>query len=134
MERIEFIQKLKTASYMDYGRSFNGIDCYGLLLLYYKYIKGVVLPDYLYDSDWYDHGRNFFVEEYPKLWRKTDELKIDSALLFYGFNRMVTHVGVYIGEGKFIQAMRKTGVVELKLIKWKPRLYGIFDYVGYSKV
>jgi len=134
MERRELIRKLKTTPYVEHGRNFRGIDCYGLLLLYYKYIKGIILPDYFYDSDWYNQRKDFFIEEYPKLWKKVDKPQIDFALLFYGINRMVTHVGIYIGKGKFIQALRKVGVVELKLTKWKPRLYGIFEYVGNSKI
>jgi cell wall-associated NlpC family hydrolase len=43
-------------------------------------------------------------------------------LLFFGRGRRVTHIGIYVGEGKFVQAAnRRKGVIESVVPKAEPR-------------
>jgi cell wall-associated NlpC family hydrolase len=125
MKRSEFVG----IKWKDRGRDFGGVDCFGLLLLYYKHIRGVVLPDYEYDTTWCKCGDTFFLEEYQKLWKKTSKPATDDVLIFYGVDGMM-HTGICIGSGKFLQSVRKAGVVISRINTWKPRFYGAFEYVG----
>ncbi len=40
-----------------------GLDCYGLVMLYYKEILNKGLKDWWYEKDWEKRGHNYFLEQ-----------------------------------------------------------------------
>jgi len=128
------IKDLIGIQWKEKGRDWEGLDCYGLLLLYFKHFKGILLPDYQYESNWCKQGKDYFLDEYPKLWKKIKVPVKDSVLLFRGYNGMVDHTGIYIGKNFFIHSIKNIGVLKSRLTRWKPKLYGVFQYEGNCKV
>lgn len=103
--------------YKEHGRDENGIDCYGLAILLFKKL-GIELPDYQYKPDWYEKGYNFYLEHYHECAKQIDskDLKEKDLLLFRVDGSPVpNHLGIWLGEGRFIQCLKKTGVIITEL-------------------
>lgn len=99
--RIESIaSKYLGIPYRYGGMSRRGIDCSGLVCLVYKDVSGAKLP----------HSSR-------KLRRCSRLVSLSSAqagdLVFFkgDFLGMITHVGIYLGNNRFIHASSKQGVM-----------------------
>lgn len=67
--RINTIKYLNIP-YLHKGRDEIGLDCYGLIILFYAQEFGIIIKDYEYDNNWCRQGFNFIQEEYRKQWIK----------------------------------------------------------------
>jgi len=88
--------------------SWNEFNCYTLIVKLFKEL-GYDIPDYQTEEGWHKRGKNYFVEEYHKLWVKIDELEIHDIILFKMMSSVPNHVGIYIGNGKFIHCQQRVG-------------------------
>lgn len=118
MKLPEIAAKYIGVPFKEHGRDIkDGLDCYGLVILLYKDL-GYQLDDYQYKPDWFKEGYNLFLENYYKYAERIPEnqaLIPGDAILFRGFDKCPTHIGVYLGNGKFIHCLRKVGVVVSRL-------------------
>ena len=117
MNLFEIASKYIGIPFKEHGRDLDGLDCYGLILLFYKEL-GCKLDDYRYKPNWFKEGYNLFLENYYKYAERIPEnqaLIPGDAILFRGFDKCPTHIGVYLGNGKFIHCLRKVGVVVSRL-------------------
>lgn len=122
--------------YKNLGRDFSGCDCYGLVYLVYKTELGIVLPDYTelqYSKDWYKE-ENHILENIDSKWSKVEETpyKIFDALIFYGigFTTVANHIGIYIGDDKFLHVFSSSTSMISRLEKFSNKLYGVMRYIG----
>jgi cell wall-associated NlpC family hydrolase len=98
------------------GMSRSGMDCSGLVVLLFREACGIRLP--------HSTGR---------LWRTGTAIPLRSMtagdLVFFRISResIPSHVGVYLGRGRFIHASSSRGVVISKLSEdyYKRRLIGV---------
>lgn len=94
----------------------GGFDCSGLVTYVYRDSAGVGLPR---------SSRDLAALPVPRLAR--DELA-SGDLVFFGRGRQVTHVGIYVGENRFVHAPASGGTVRLDPLDgkyWKERwLFG----------
>ena len=98
----QFVERAVCVPFLDKGRSYDGWDCWGLVVCYYRDVLGVVLPSY----DDYDTVRNhkalvrLFTTNAPE-WRKV-LAAIDGrvALIFRG--ALPLHAGLVIANGRRI--------------------------------
>ncbi len=93
----------------------TGIDCSALVMLIYKESLGMVLPR--------------TAAEQAKASQSIDEKDLKPGdLVFYNtMKRTFSHVGIYIGDGKFIHAPRTGSIVrveEMDQTYWKKRFDG----------
>lgn len=93
----------------------TGIDCSALVMLIYKESLGMVLPR--------------TAAEQAKASESIDEKDLKPGdLVFYNtMKRTFSHVGIYIGDGKFIHAPRTGAIVrveEMDQTYWKKRFDG----------
>ena len=98
--------------YKHVGRDFNGVDCWGLLILYFRE-KGIELPDWWYEEDWSKKGYNYFLDNAGKYAVKVDTPQPDDILLFHSDlkTKVINHAGIVVQPpDKFIQAL-KSGVI-----------------------
>lgn len=90
------------------------IDCYGVLSHYYREF-GLSLPDYNSSEDW-GENEDTILSEYANFFTRlklnsTDELRVGDMILFIGHGATsMGHLGVYLGDGKFIHSYKKIGV------------------------
>ena len=114
--------------FADGGRGPDSFDCWGLCLEVFRR-EGITLRDYrlcCHDSEGF---RGNFEIERPA-WRRHEWPDIPSpAVVALRFNTTaVNHVGVYIGDNKFLHTREKTGVVIERVDSpyWKRRIEGFY--------
>lgn len=94
------------------GRDFlHGVfDCYSLIRDYY-HAKGIEIPDFPRDNDWWKHGDNLYVENYHKAgFRKLPEnAELQSGDVFLACigSKVPNHGGIYIGNGLILHHLNK---------------------------
>ncbi len=94
-----------------------GFDCSGFTRYIFEHSVGLVLPR---RSD--QQARQAGLQEVKK-----DELKPGDLVFFNTMRRAFSHVGIYIGEGKFIHAPRTGGAVRIEDMRtayWVKRFNG----------
>lgn len=124
----EVSQSLLGMSFEMCGRGPKKIDCYGLIVLYFKGFD-VNLPDYSYTEDW-EKNSELFLSEYAKCFRKldpTEKPEIGDVILFH-WKENPTHAGVYLGGGRFIHSYDKAGtrIDSLTNPHWKQKVDNYF--------
>jgi len=55
------------------GDSMDGLNCYGLIKLFYMQEFNVELFDYRYEENWDKKGFNYIQEKYRSQWQKVDK-------------------------------------------------------------
>jgi len=119
--------------YKHLGRDESGLDCWGLVLLFYKKIKNIELPDYTeYIRDWHDAGENTLQEQldtFAGLWDKVDSINKHDIVIFKDKNSGIErHCAVYLGDDKILHCYHGMSVVIDRLSKWK----GVSKIVRYN--
>jgi cell wall-associated NlpC family hydrolase len=117
------------------GRDFSGVDCYGLVRLVLKNERQIKLPEYEYSQKWYFEGKNYIVEikNDSSNWSQisTDKINPFDVILFYSSPKriIVNHMGVYIGEEKFLHVSENhNSMVDRLSQHWISRVYAIMRY------
>jgi cell wall-associated NlpC family hydrolase len=97
------------------GSSENGVDCSGFVRTIYEQTFGLLLP----------HRANEQAAVTQKIERS--ELKPGDLVFFNTMRRTFSHVGVYLGDNKFIHAPRpgaKVRVEDMGMSYWNNRFDG----------
>ncbi|MBU5674284.1 C40 family peptidase [Paenibacillus brevis] len=103
--------------YVSGGTSTNGFDCSGFTMYVFSKI-GIKLPHQ--SASQYKMGTA--VEK--------DELIVGDLVFFNTSGKGVSHVGVYVGDGKFAHASSSKGVIISKLSE----SYYVKRYVGAKRI
>ena len=116
--------------YISNGRDENGIDCWGLVRLFYKQEYDIQLPSYTEEySGAYDTRILEMMDQYKNNWSQVPTPEAGSVIVFNILGEPF-HVGIYIGEDKFIHARDgMDSVVEsVNSPKWAKRIEGYYKY------
>jgi len=122
--------------YLDNGRTESGLDCWGLARLFYSNEYGIELPSY---SEEYTGGTDPYISQavnlYKDNWEEITIPNIGDLCLFNIFGEPM-HVGVYIGDNKFLHCrIGSDSVIEsLNNVKWKNRFVGFYAYAPQAQV
>lgn len=127
---------IKTARYLSIpykfnGDTFAGCDCYGLISLVLREELGIEIAQFkMYDS-YRDVDEGVFVEHSEDEFTPVAENEIQpfDVLLVYTDRASPTHVGIYIGNGRFLHITRHTrrAIVE-KVSIWRDKLYAVYRH------
>lgn len=116
--------------YKDNGRDETGLDCWGLVRLFYKNELNIDLPSYdnLYIGG-SDPAIANAINTHKDGWDEVDVGSTNDVCLFNIFGEPV-HVGIYLGNNKFLHVREgKDSVVEsLDNSQWSKRFIGFFKY------
>ena len=111
------------------GRDKSGMDCWGLALEVFRRYK-INLIDYKISCNAQTQINGKINTERKNWERCTGELPVP-ALIVFNDNGICNHVGVYIGENKFIHARIGTGVAieSMDSVFWKRRIEGVYSWL-----
>ena len=116
--------------YQENGRTNSGVDCWGLARLFYKQELNIELPDYsdLYSGSW-DEQVTKLINYHKDNWHEVQQPSIGDLCLFNIYGEPA-HIGVYVGDSKFLHARDgQDSVIEsLNNPLWKRRISGYFKY------
>jgi len=106
-------------------------DCYGLFMAIYREY-GIDLPDFRISCFATDEIRQQFEKEVGK-WENLITPEVPCAVALAtdpNYPGVVRHFGVYIGHGKFIHTLRKTGSVASTVYDpiWKNKIKGFYKW------
>ena len=122
--------------YLDNGRTESGLDCWGLARLFYSNEYGIELPSY---SEEYTGGTDPYISQavnlYKDNWEEITTPNVGDLCLFNIFGEPM-HVGVYLGDNKFLHCrIGSDSVIEsLNNVKWKNRFVGFYVYAPQAQV
>ena len=117
--------------FQDGGRTKAGCDCWGLVRLVYSSL-GVEVPDYKI-SCFASSEVSDAVEENRYKWHRILKpvtpclVTLKLAMALPGF---VTHLGVYVGYGKFLHTMKKRNSAIEKITHpfYNKRIEGFYEF------
>jgi len=119
---MEVVEPYLGTPYRRGGVSRRGLDCSGFVKHIYSKTFSLDLP--------HSTAQQYalpIMEKVPK-----DELKTGDLIFFSQKNRRIAHVGIYLSDGNFIHAGRKSGVTisSLENQYWKVRMVAAKRPVG----
>lgn len=113
--------------YREAGRdTATGLDCYGLLLVVFRR-AGIELPAVDYDCITPEIIQSRMAQYKPG-WRQIEKPVVPCALAIKNRPPFVNHTGVYIGDGRFLHALKKIGVHQsiIDSPQWRNRIEGFY--------
>lgn len=136
MNQLEFIQAVNGKPWVNRAVSMDGMDCYGLVILYYRHVLGIELPV----PDGYIENEstpNCWINETESgRWEAIDRPE-SHGIVFTAYNGDTPlHVGIMIDRQKAIHCRGNDsapGKVEIHSIKAIQSVYGkvtFHKYVG----
>ena len=126
------IQRYIGIPYKPHGRTFHGVDCYGLLYLFYTHEFGIQIPKYSH-LDYDEKKADKVILKYgieTDEWKRVERLKVGDVIMFnmLGHPR---HIGIFVGETTMLHSLQgHDSVLEsFDNIKWNTRIEGFYRHV-----
>lgn len=122
--------------YASNGRTESGVDCWGLACLFYRDELGIELPSY---SELYSTASDpevvSAINENRDNWLLTTQA-IPGDLCLFNIYGEPAHVGVYVGDNKFLHARegRDSVIESLSSAQWSKRFQGFYTYSRQSQL
>ena len=128
----EFIKKLMIIPYLHQGRSYQGADCGGVIMIFHRDFLGINIPDFNieYDENWaVQGGKSLFIENYYTLFERVDNPVRFDIILQQTKKGIANHGGIVLGNGKFLH-MTRDGVSIHRYNDdiWKRRFNGFYRF------
>lgn len=98
-----------------HGRDFDGVDCYGLVWLFYKNELGIELPMFLGYEEKLESYQNKIEESRPLLNVVEVEKPNTADIGLFHYRGLLSHVGLYIEKNKILHILKKTHSVIIKI-------------------
>ncbi len=132
----QFTDQALSAPFLDKGRSMEGWDCWGLIIIAYKKIKNVDLPSYLeYTSAIKrDELDSLIKERKNEYWEEIKKPKALDTVLLYLLGK-ACHIGLMLDATHFLHVQKSvlTYVDNVNSSAWRGRGYdkieGFYRYV-----
>jgi cell wall-associated NlpC family hydrolase len=111
--------------YKPHGRDKNGMDCYGIVIEVLRR-KGITVADVFYPDTALETNKyvlQILVNSIPNTRLEIPEEGAVVEILVYG---QPSHVGVCLGDGTFIHALKRIGVVIEPLSRYQHKIKGYY--------
>ena len=131
----DFTSKYLGIPYKPAGRGFDGLDCYGLLVLYYKTEFGIDIFDPLvqFRNAKDLEGKKYILDGLKRSteWIKIDEseLRTHDGLLLCNGTPYPNHCGIVTGPNQFLQIYEGPGCNVSRIDRWRSRIHGFYRHV-----
>lgn len=116
--------------YKEKGRDFDGLDCWGLVRLFYKNEYQIDLPSFSSEYELDDTKRiEELIAQYKEGWESTDSREVGSIVLFRVLGTE-SHVGIVVNEDQFLHVRENSdsAIEAFDSPYWKKRIVGFFKY------
>ena len=124
MTTEQFVERAVCVPFADKGRGYDGWDCWGLVVCYYRDVLGIALPSY----DDYDTVRNhkalvrLFTSNAPE-WRKVPDA-IDGRVALILRSGLPLHAGVAICQGsRILHCEQRVGTIHEPVVRFRVEGY-----------
>ena len=117
----------------DSGRSQEGVDCWGLIHLFYKNERGIEFPLYtdLYETSFDKERVSEIINEEKVYWNQIefDELQ-DGDVILFRVSGLPIHVGMVVDKNTFIHCIKgaQSCLEKLNSPRSQNRIIGAFRY------
>jgi hypothetical protein len=122
--------------YANNGRTESGVDCWGLACLFYRDELGIELPSY---SELYSTANDpevvTAINTHRDNWLLVTQA-VPGDLCLFNIYGEPAHVGVYVGDNKFLHARegRDSVIESLSSSQWSKRFQGFYTYSKQAQV
>jgi len=130
MTKDEFIRKVNGLPWADRACSFEAVDCWGLVVLYYRHVMSVEVhqtPDYEAGKDFitcYEGDRVF--------WQPGSRSDGDIGVFYRG--RVPDHVGIVIDGNQLLHSKGEGGSVRIDPLPVLERAFTRTEFLQYGDV
>jgi len=114
--------------YLDRGRTRDGVDCYGLVMLVNREQFGRLVPDYVYASSKDQGAVAKTIEEFlPCDWRKVEVPEPGDLVMLKILGRP-WHCGVFVAPGLMLHSIGDavSGIERLDTVRCQRRVVGFY--------
>lgn len=118
--------------FLEGGRNANGLDCWGLVCLFYKNERGIDLNEETSYQIKNKKSCQVFANETKENFQRVKKPRFGDlvSLTISGFE---AHVAIYIGNGMILHSWNKTNSIyeNIKPV-WDKRIAGYYRHKGFS--
>ncbi len=111
------------------GTSYEEKDCWQIAKDFYSMVFGVSLGR-IYDGPPQERkDTELLVKKYIEEFEKVDTPKFGDLILF-NIRGLESHIGVYVGEERFIHSSKRIGCVIDLITRWEKLIVGYYTLRG----
>lgn len=129
----DFAARVVEVPFEAFGRGYDGVDCWGLVWLAYREIRGINLPSGVggYSSDEARKEIEALFEQRHAAWVWYDTPQVMDVALIRVCGALC-HVGLIVGKRQMLHTLRRTGtcIEDYSGLRWQSRIEGFYRYVG----
>lgn len=129
----QFARAVIGVPFETFGRSYDGLDCWGLIHLAYREVRAVELPSGVggYASDEARQEIEALFEQRHGAWQRRDKPQAMDVVLMRVCGALC-HVGLVVGKRQMLHTLRGTGacIEDYGGPKWCRRIEGFYRHVG----
>ncbi len=126
------VSRYASIPFVEKGRDITGCDCWGIVFLIFRDFFDIELPTYLedYTSTEDEKVLGAVIAEHKRFNWEEVFIPEQFDVVLFRLKGQPMHVGVYVGEGRFVHCIQKSGVSVEKVnsIVWRNRIVGYYRY------
>lgn len=131
MTESDFVDKVLDVPWVNRGTSFDGMDCYGVVILYYRHVLGIELPNPAGYVEGVKTDQCWASETSSGRWQQVDRPSSGGIVLTAYYGDTPVHVGMVISGRRVLHCRgseSERGKVEIHNIAAIERAYGRVTY------
>lgn len=122
--------KYLTIPFKKRGRSFDGADCYGMLMLFFQHELGIHVKDFLVTGLPVDADAETCLSAKEEEWLEVplDALRPWDVLAMANQSDTPNHTGVVLDGGTFLHTLEGVGPAVSRLSTWAPKIRAAYRH------
>ena len=128
MRKAEFMERVIGLPWRNRACSFEALDCWALVILYYRHVLGIEL----HHSPDYEAGEDFMTcfESEVVYWQRADHFSDGDIFIAY-YGAQPVHVGLIV-DGRALHSRGENGCVRSDQIRTIQKLFTRVEFMRYA--
>lgn len=128
MHRDEFISRIEGVPWSNRACSFDAVDCWGLVVMYYRHVLGIEV----HQTADYESGRDFMTcyDADVVFWQRSETF-CDEGIFVAWIGSQPVHVGLILG-GRVLHSRGENGHVRFDAIRTIQKLFTRVEFYQYA--